>query len=84
MNAIYSHFFNKLAKIFHSVDLIERMDLSFPFPNPLNLLKKFQQLLKRKVSIAQILRAAHFVLGEHEATEYGPKFAGPAFGGATA
>lgn len=55
-----------------------------PFPNPLHILKKRNQLLKREVSIAKVRGVALFFEGDDVAGEDRPDFVAPAFGAAAA
>lgn len=55
-----------------------------PSPNPLHILEKRNQLLKRKVSIAKLRRGALFFEGDDVAGEDRPEFVAPAFGAAAA
>lgn len=55
-----------------------------PSLDPLHILKKLHQLLKRKVRIAKLRRVALFFEGDDVAGENRPKFGGPAFGTAAA
>lgn len=57
---------------------------NLPSPNPLHILKKRNQLLKRKVSIAKVRRVALFFEGDDVAGEDRPEFVAPAFGAAAA
>jgi transcriptional regulator with XRE-family HTH domain len=63
-----------------------RRSLSFRFrlPDPPHILKKRNQLLKRKVGIAKLGRVALFFEGDDVAGENRPKFGRPAFGAAAA
>jgi hypothetical protein len=53
-------------------------------PDPPHILKKRNQLLKRKVGIAKLGRVALFFEGDDVAGENRPKFGRPAFGAAAA
>lgn len=60
------------------------LNSTLPSPNPLHILKKRNQLLKRKVSIAKLRRGALFFEGDDVAGEDRPEFVAPAFGAAAA